>query len=82
MSKEEIEKDFVHMEKNLNLNILHILMVIIMENFKSTVKQKCYKHGFFEINKYENSKKMWNLFEIHRLKVDSSMYLNYFKTLI
>ena len=80
MSKKEVEKDFEQMEK-YNVKYIAYPFGYYNEIFKTVAKEKGYKLGFI-FGKYSKTNRSDDPFEIHRLKVDGSMDLNYFKTLL
>ena len=80
INKEEMEYDFDQMKK-YNLRYIAYPFGVFNQKIKTMAKQKGYKLGFI-FGKFSKAKRTDDPFEIHRLKVDGSMDLNYFKTLL
>lgn len=80
INKKEMENDFEHMEK-YNCKYIAYPFGQFNEEFIEIAKKKGYKLGFtFGI--YSKASRSDNPYEIHRLKVDGTMDLNYFKSLL
>ena len=80
VNKKEIENDFDQMEK-YNFKYIAYPFGHFNKELKEIAKKRGYKLGF-TFGNYSKAVRNDDPFEIHRLKVDGSMDLNYFKTLL
>ena len=80
VNEKEIENDFEQMEK-YNFKYIAYPFGLFTQEFIEIAKKRGYKLGF-TFGNYAKAVRKDKPFEIHRLKVDGTMDLNYFKTLL